>query len=188
VRLPLALATAAGTLALMAGCGGSSSTTTASSGASATKTPARSAYGHSSPSTVATTAASSTPTTSAPAGALVLAKHAKLGTILAVGPRMLTVYLFEGDKDMTSNCSGACAAAWPPVITAQAPTAGANANAAALGTVTRADGTKQVTYNGHPLYFFSRDGDKGDAYGQGVKAFGADWYVLRPNGEKLDKS
>ena len=60
--------------------------------------------------------------------------------------------------------------------------------AADLRTITRPDGTKQVTYKGHPLYFFARDGDKGDAYGQGVNSFGASWYVVSPSGAKVDKS
>jgi len=57
-----------------------------------------------------------------------------------------------------------------------------------LGTVTRPDGTKQVTYKGHPLYRFIKDKDNGDAYGQGAKAFGSDWYALAPSGNKVDKS
>jgi predicted lipoprotein with Yx(FWY)xxD motif len=57
-----------------------------------------------------------------------------------------------------------------------------------LGTITRPDGTKQVTYKGHPLYLFAKDKDDGDAYGEGVKAFGADWYVLAPSGNKIDLS
>jgi predicted lipoprotein with Yx(FWY)xxD motif len=68
------------------------------------------------------------------------------------------------------------------------PKAGAGANAADFGTITRPDGTKQVTYKGHPLYRFAKDGDAGDAYGEGVKAFGADWYVLAPSGKKVDLS
>jgi predicted lipoprotein with Yx(FWY)xxD motif len=60
--------------------------------------------------------------------------------------------------------------------------------AAGLGTITRADGSKQVTYDGHPLYYFIRDKDAGDAYGQGVNAFGASWYVLAPSGNKVDHS
>ena len=64
--------------------------------------------------------------------------------------------------------------------------AGGAVSASKLGTTTRSDGTKQITYNGHPLYFFVKDGDAGDAYGEGVKAFGADWYVLAPSGNKID--
>ena len=70
----------------------------------------------------------------------------------------------------------------------QPPPPAAAAVAADLGTITRADGTKQVTYKGHPLYFFAKDKDAGDAYGQGVKSFGADWYVLKPSGDKVDDS
>jgi predicted lipoprotein with Yx(FWY)xxD motif len=119
---------------------------------------------------------------------VVVTKHGKLGTILAAGPKKLTVYLFEGDNGAASACTGACASAWPPVTTSAAATASGGANPADLGTITRADGTKQVTYHGHPLYFFAKDGDSGDAYGQGSKAFGAGWYVLKPSGEKVDES
>ena len=57
-----------------------------------------------------------------------------------------------------------------------------------LGVTVRQDGSRQVTYHGHPLYFYARDGDKSDAYGQGVKSFGAGWYVLAPSGKKIDTS
>jgi predicted lipoprotein with Yx(FWY)xxD motif len=113
-------------------------------------------------------------------------KHNKLGTILAAGPKRLTVYLFEADKGSRSSCSAACASAWPPVTGKPEATAGASASE--LGTITRPDGGTQVTYKGHPLYFFIKDKDSGDAYGQGVKAFGAGWYVLAPGGNKIDKS
>jgi predicted lipoprotein with Yx(FWY)xxD motif len=116
----------------------------------------------------------------------VTTKHAKLGTILAFGPKKLTVYLFEADTIQRSSCTGACASAWPPVT--GKPHAGGGAMAADLGTITRADGTTQVTYKGHPLYTFVKDKDGGDAYGQGVKAFGASWYTLAPSGKKVDKS
>jgi predicted lipoprotein with Yx(FWY)xxD motif len=98
------------------------------------------------------------------------------------------VYLFEADKGGQSACSGACAGAWPPVTTGGQPQASGAASASQLGTITRSDGTKQVTYNGHPLYFFVKDKDDGDAYGQGAKAFGADWYVLAPSGDKIDSN
>jgi predicted lipoprotein with Yx(FWY)xxD motif len=117
----------------------------------------------------------------------VASKHGKLGTILAAGPKHLTVYMFEADKGTTSSCTGACAKVWPPVTTEGKPAASGAAVAADLGSTMRSDGTEQVTYKGHPLYFYDDDKDSGDAYGQGSKAFGADWYVLKPNGSKVDE-
>jgi predicted lipoprotein with Yx(FWY)xxD motif len=118
----------------------------------------------------------------------VVSKHGKQGVILAAGPSKRTVYLFEGDKGSGSSCSGECASVWPPVTSTGAPVASAGAVAADLGTITRPDGTKQVTYNGHPLYFYAKDGDVSDAYGQAIKAFGASWYVIAPSGNKVDTS
>ena len=159
---------------LVAGCGSSSHS---SSGAS----------GHSS-SAAASSAYPSATTSSAASGSSVMitTKQSKLGTILAAGPKRLTVYLFEGDKTGASSCSGACAAAWPPV--SGKPQATGAAASSDLATITRANGTTQVTYIGHALYYFVKDGDAGDAYGQGVKAFGAQWYVLAPSGNKVDTS
>jgi predicted lipoprotein with Yx(FWY)xxD motif len=96
--------------------------------------------------------------------------------------------MFEGDKGTSSSCSGECAAVWPPVTTSGAPTVSGAAHSADLGTITRSDGTTQVTYKGHPLYFFAKDKDSGDAYGQGVNGFGDDWYVITPGGSKVDDS
>jgi predicted lipoprotein with Yx(FWY)xxD motif len=163
---------------LAAGCGSSSKSTSVTSAAAAYPT----ASEQSSSTAAATTSASG-------AGVAVTVKHAsKLGTILAAGSKKLTVYMFEGDKGAASSCSGACASVWPPVTTSGGPTASGAANSADLGTITRSDGTTQVTYKGHPLYFFAKDKDSGDAYGQGVKGFGADWYVLSPSGSKVDHS
>jgi predicted lipoprotein with Yx(FWY)xxD motif len=158
--------------ALLAGCGSSNSSST-SSASTAAATPA---YG----------ATSSTPT--AASAALVTSKHNKLGTILAAGPKRLTVYLFAADTASKSACTSACATVWPPVTTNGQSRAVGGAMAADLGTITRPDGTMQVTYKGHPLYFYAKDGDAGDAYGEGLKSFGADWYVLTPAGKKIDKS
>ncbi|MGI8429654.1 MAG: COG4315 family predicted lipoprotein [Solirubrobacteraceae bacterium] len=118
--------------------------------------------------------------------ALITTKHAKLGTILATGSKKLTVYLFEADKGSASSCSGECAKVWPPVI--GKPQAAGAATTSDLGTITRSDGTTQVTYRGHPLYQYIKDKDAGDSYGQGSKLFGAGWYVLAPSGKKIDNS
>lgn len=165
---------------LAAGCGSSKSSSTTTSA---------SAYPTEGEKSTSTAAATTPATTPAAGGVAVTVKQAsKLGTILAAGSKKLTVYMFEGDKGATSSCSGACASVWPPVTTSGAPTVAGVASSADLGTITRSDGATQVTYKGHPLYFFARDKDAGDAYGQGIKGFGADWYVLSPSGSKVDKS
>jgi predicted lipoprotein with Yx(FWY)xxD motif len=166
----------AGAVGAVTGCGSSSSGTTTHASA----TPA------SSSTAASTQGAYGTSTPTATRVALITTKHSKLGTIMAYGPKKLTVYLFEGDKAGSSSCTGACATAWPPVIGTPSP--GPGAMAAGLSTLTRAGGTKQVTYHGHPLYLFTKDKDDGDAYGQGVKAFGAGWYVIAPSGKKIDES
>ncbi len=109
----------------------------------------------------------------------------KVGNVL-VGAGGRTLYLFEADKGTTSSCSGACAAAWPPYVAAGAPTAGAGVTVALLGTTARPDGTREVTYGGHPLYYYVGDTSPGDVNGQGINGFGAKWYVLAPSGTKID--
>ena len=96
------------------------------------------------------------------------------------------LYLFEADKGSTSTCTGACAAAWPPVTASAMPMAGGGVSQSMFGTTKRADGTEQLTYNGHPLYYFAADTGSGMAKGQGVKAFGSDWYVVNAKGSKID--
>jgi predicted lipoprotein with Yx(FWY)xxD motif len=107
--------------------------------------------------------------------------HTSLGTVLTDG-KGVTVYLFEKDTGTRSTCYGACASAWPPVLTTSSPVAGAGARAALLGTVKRTDGKTQVTYAGHPLYYFSASTEPGQVKGQGVNAFGAHWDAVRPSG------
>jgi predicted lipoprotein with Yx(FWY)xxD motif len=96
-----------------------------------------------------------------------------------------TIYLFEKDMGSKSPCSGACAFDWPPVTTTGKPTAGDGLTASMVGTTTRSDGTRQVTYNGHPLYLYVGDQKAGDTNGQAVDAFGARWYALSPAGDRL---
>jgi predicted lipoprotein with Yx(FWY)xxD motif len=106
----------------------------------------------------------------------------KLGRFL-VDSRGMTLYLFEKDKGGKSACSGACAQNWPPLLTKGAPKAGPSAKASLLGTIKRADGTTQVTYNKHPLYTFAGDqGKRGATKGEGLDAFGAKWYVVAAKG------
>ena len=99
-----------------------------------------------------------------------------------------TLYLLEKDKNGKSACSGACASAWPPLIATAKPRAGAGAKASRLGTTKRADGRLQVTYNHHPLYTFIKDTKKGQTKGEGLNAFGAEWYALSAAGAKVEKA
>jgi len=97
-----------------------------------------------------------------------------------------TLYLFEADKGGKSNCDGPCATAWPPLLSTGAPQAAMGASAGLIGTTTRGDGTTQVTYAGHPLYYFVGDKAPGDTTGQDIDQFGAKWYVLAKDGKKID--
>jgi predicted lipoprotein with Yx(FWY)xxD motif len=111
----------------------------------------------------------------------------KLGKVLADGSGR-TLYLFEKDKGPKSTCFGACATAWPPVTTTGKPTALKGISASKLGTTSRGHGVKQVTYNGHPLYRFVKDTGPRQTHGEGLKAFGAEWYALSAAGKKVEES
>ncbi len=110
--------------------------------------------------------------------------HGKLGTFL-VGPKGRTLYLFKADKSTKSTCYDACATAWPPLLTSGKPKAAGKAKASLLGTTKRKDGKLQVTYKGHPLYYFIQDKKAGDTKGQDLNAFGASWYVVAPSGKQI---
>jgi predicted lipoprotein with Yx(FWY)xxD motif len=164
MRRWLAIAGAAVALVMVAaGCGGNTSSSSSSSG--------------SAPASSSATATG---------GATVAVKGSKLGAILVDGNGR-TLYLFEKDKGTTSSCYGACAGGWPPYATKGAPRGGAGASASLLGTTTRTDGKTEVTYHGHPLYYFAGDRKPGDTNGEGLKAFGAEWYVLSAAGNKVEK-
>jgi predicted lipoprotein with Yx(FWY)xxD motif len=109
------------------------------------------------------------------------ATSTNLGTILVDGSGR-TLYLFEKDQPNQSACAGACVAAWPVDQSSGTPKAGSGVKASLLGTIKRDDGSTQVTYNKHPLYYYSGDSQTGQHNGQGVDAFGAAWFVVTPAG------
>jgi predicted lipoprotein with Yx(FWY)xxD motif len=109
-----------------------------------------------------------------------------LGRIL-VDSRGITLYDFPPDKGGASTCYGACAALWPPLLTTGKPHAGPGVRASLLGTTKRKDGKLEVTYNGHPLYYFVTDRKPGQTTGQGVNQFGAPWWVLSPAGKEIHR-
>jgi predicted lipoprotein with Yx(FWY)xxD motif len=127
---------------------------------------------------------SASPSPSVPAATVAAAHNATLGSILVDGNGR-TLYLFEADKGTSSTCYGACATYWPPLLTGGAPQAGTGATASLLGTTKRTDGTTEVTYAGHPLYYVVTDHNPGDASGQRVNNFGAVWNVVGPDGNKV---
>jgi predicted lipoprotein with Yx(FWY)xxD motif len=132
--------------------------------------------GSPSPSTGAAPAAS---------GTALSVRSTSLGTVLTDG-RGFTLYAFEADQGTTSACSGACAAAWPPATTtSMSPQIGSGVTQSLVGQATRADGTTQLTYAGHPVYLFVKDTAPGSTSGQGVQAFGARWDVLTPTGQEV---
>jgi predicted lipoprotein with Yx(FWY)xxD motif len=111
--------------------------------------------------------------------------QSKLGRILVDG-RGRSLYLFEKDKGGRSACNGPCAAAWLPLIASGKPRTGAGVKASLLGRTKRKDGRWQVTYNRHPLYTFVQDTKKGQTNGEGVDAFGSEWYLVSPSGAKVE--
>jgi predicted lipoprotein with Yx(FWY)xxD motif len=113
--------------------------------------------------------------------ATVSATSTDLGMILVDGSGR-TLYLFEKDQPDQSACAGACVAAWPVDQSSGTPKAGSGVKAALLGTIKRGDGSTQVTYDHHPLYYYSGDSQAGQQNGQGVDAFGAKWFVVAPAG------
>jgi predicted lipoprotein with Yx(FWY)xxD motif len=173
-RLAAGVGGAVGVAMLVAACSSGSSSSVAAPAAtasSAAAAPASSAGGASASggATVITTASSSA------------------GTFLTNGSGR-AVYLWVKDTGGTSACTGACAGAWPPVTATGTVTAAGSAKASDLGTITRSDGTKQVTYDGHPLYYFEGDSGPGTASGQGSDGFGAKWWLVSPSGSDITAS
>ena len=119
-------------------------------------------------------------------GVRVAVAKSPLGRIL-VDSRGITLYDFPKDRGTTSSCYGACAALWPPLTTKGKPVAGPGVRASLLGTTKRTDGKLEVTYNGHPLYYFVSDRSPGQATGQGLNQFGAPWWVLSPAGKEIHR-
>ena len=164
-RITCALALLVALALVVAGCGGDSSTGGAYSG--------KGGGGSSKPASAS----------SEGDGIVSAAKVGDLGTIL-VSSEGRTLYDFHKDKGSTSSCYGACAAAWPPLLTNGDPQAQGAAERSMLGTTKRKDGTTQVTYNGWPLYTYVADQNPGEANGNDIDEFGAEWYALMPNGEE----
>ena len=117
------------------------------------------------------------------AGKLITARRSPYGAILIDG-RGRTLYAFTRDASPQSTCYGQCARAWPPVLTGGAPRRGGTLTAA-VGTTRRRDGAWQVTYGGHPLYYYVGDVTAGAILCQNVEEFGGTWLVVSPRGRPV---
>lgn len=169
-RRPLALLAAAVLGAgILAGCGGGSSSTSDSS-------------------TTKSTTTALPPVAKPPPNAEEGTVFVSLGSAAGLGQVLVdseghTLYAFSNDSPKESACEGACAKAWPPLLIEHGePQPSNGAGASRLGTIERTDGSRQVTYAGHPLYSYSGDHQPGEAGGQGASAFGGSWTALKGSG------
>lgn len=164
--------------AVIAACG-SSGTSGSTSGGSA-------------PSSAASSPAPSSPATGSGASSAAGLKTASVGTLgtIVVDGKGMTVYRFDADTNSppTSNCSGSCATYWPPVPAGSGTPQVQGVSSSLVGTITRADGTKQLTLAGWPLYTYAGDQAAGDARGQGLNASGGLWWAVTPTGAKAGSS
>jgi predicted lipoprotein with Yx(FWY)xxD motif len=166
IRL-IAIGAAAGALVL-AGCGGDDDDNGGESMAPAAAAP--------------TTTASETGQQAA-TGTMVKTSDSQYGQILFDGDDQ-AIYYFDKETGSKSECYGACAEAWPPVLTQGDPQAGSGARTGLLGTTPRDDGTTQVTYDGHPLYYYVDD-PKGEVLCHNVDEFGGLWLAVQGNGQPV---
>ena len=164
--LPVKLGVPLASALLATACGSAAASPAASSSAPASSAAAGSSASASTNGTVITTKSGST-------GAFLTNASGR------------AVYLWAKDGMNMSACSGACAAAGPPVPATGQLTATGGAKASDLGTITRSDGTKQVTYDGHPLYYFVGDSAPDQTSGQGSDSFGAKWWLVAPSGAQI---
>jgi predicted lipoprotein with Yx(FWY)xxD motif len=183
-RTIYALGLAATVAVVIAGCGSSGGSTSSGSAYGG-----KSGGGGSKPAAETSEASAkggygeSAETSSGGDGIVSAAKAGDLGTVL-VDSEGRTLYDFHKDKGSMSACYGSCAGAWPPLLTEGNPQGQGPADRSMLGTTKRKDGTLQVTYNGWPLYTYVGDQKPGEANGNDISQFGAQWYALKPNGEE----
>ena len=114
---------------------------------------------------------------------------AEEGTYL-VDANGVSLYIFKADSrnPPKSACEDtACVGTWPPLIVGEMPKGDETVDPSLLGTMTRADGSLQATYNGWPLYYYFEDFAPGDINGHDIESFGEDWYLVGPHGERAER-
>jgi predicted lipoprotein with Yx(FWY)xxD motif len=117
-----------------------------------------------------------------PDGVTITSRNSDFGQVLW-GPNRQVVYIWEKEPTPTAHCYGDCAEAWPPVLTTGEPVAAGAVDAALLGTTSRRDGSTQVTYHGHPLYYYAHEGP-GEVKCHNITTHGGLWWVITPEGER----
>ena len=110
-----------------------------------------------------------------------------MGTFLTDGSGK-TLYMFASDTATKSSCSGVCLTYWPPLTSSGTPNVTGGVTASKISTITGSNGSKQVAYAGHPLYYFKLDSAAGDTKGQGSDNFGAKWWLVAPSGDIITGS
>ncbi len=135
------------------------------------------------PATETDASTSAKPAAAKRTGRLVKVVDSQFGRVLA-DRKGEAFYLFDKERTERSECYGDCATAWPPVLTKGRPRAGRGTTQSKLGTTKRRDGTLQVTYAGHPLYYYVHD-SPGNILCQNVDEFGGLWLVVKPSGRPV---
>jgi predicted lipoprotein with Yx(FWY)xxD motif len=180
MRIRTTLATSAGLLLLLAGCGAADSgSSTAADTPTATQDDGG-AYDDGAGSDDSGTDDDNGSATDDDTAAVMVASTS-LGDVLVDADGM-TLYMYDPDQQGPSTCYDACATAWPPLLTEGDLGAGDGADDSLLGTVERDDGGQQVTYDGWPLYYYAQDSAAGDVNGQGANEV---WWVLDADGTPI---
>lgn len=115
-------------------------------------------------------------------GTIITTGNSQFGPML-FNDKGQAIYIWELEESPTAECYGDCAALWPPVLTDGAPRASGDVKSELLGTTTRTDGTTQVTYNGHPLYYYAHEGP-GEVKCHNIRTHGGLWWVIQPSGTR----
>lgn len=118
----------------------------------------------------------------APTGTVITTGDSEFGPML-FDDKGQAIYIWELEESATAECYSNCAEAWPPVLTNGTPQASGSVNNELLGTTTRTDGTTQVTYNGHPLYYYAHE-KPGEVKCHNISTHGGLWWVIQPNGNR----
>lgn len=124
------------------------------------------------------------PATPSATGTIITTGDSEFGTML-FNEKKQAIYIWERENSEKPECYGDCAEAWPPVLTDGEPQAAGETKKDLLSTVERDDGSTQVTYNGHPLYYYAHEGP-GEVECHNISTHGGLWWVIQPNGNRAD--